>query len=165
MALYTSSKIKLFRVIYLIASAAICAYTVFLLTQNILSGIRNTLTFRDTVNLFALLFALLLESSIVLFIVRSLRSGVTILMKHLVFKPDGTPYRLGVVLCATGGIVFSALSVLVFISTYGADFLHPMLPQMQRFIADITMIFGVNLLFAFAYFLLFRHESGTFRLI
>ncbi len=165
MALYTSSKTKAFRLVYLMLSLAVCFYTAFLLAQNIISGIQNTLTFRDVVNMFALLFALLLETSIVLFIIRSLRSGLTILMKHLVFKSDGAPYRFGVILCAIGGIVFTGLSIFVFVSAYGTDYLNPILPQMQRFIADITMIFGVNLVFTFVYFLLFRHESGTFRII
>jgi len=35
----------------------------------------------------------------------------------------------------------------------------------QLFIADVTATLGVNLLFCFIYFLLFRHEAGTFELI
>lgn len=159
-----SVKIRIFRAVYLTVSILILCFTVYNLVQNILSGIHTSLPFKDMVNIFALLFALLFELSIVLFIVRSMRSQ-TLLMKHLVFKPDGTPFKLGVALVAAGGVILTALAAIVFASAFGSNFLAPMEKKMQFFIADVMMIFGINLLFTLFYFLTFRHESGTFEMI
>ena len=159
-----SVKIRIFRAVYLTVSVLILCFTVYNLAQNILSGIHTSLPFKDMINIFALLFALLFEFSIVLFIVRSMRSQ-TLLMKHLVFKPDGTPFKFGVALAAAGGVILTALAAVVFASAFGSDFLEPMERKMQLFIADVTLIFGMNLLFTLLYFIIFRHESGTFEMI
>lgn len=157
-------KIRVFRAIYLTISALVLCFTVYNLVRNILSGIHASLSFKEMVNIFALLFALLFEFSIVLFIIRSMRSQ-TLLMKHLVFKPDGTPFKLGVILVAAGGVILTALTVVILASAFGSNFLAPMEKKMQFFIADVMMIFGINLLFTLFYFLTFRHESGTFEMI
>lgn len=159
-----SVKIRVFRAVYLSISVLILCYTVYHLAQNILSGIHNSMTFKEMVNIFALLFALLFEFSIVLFIVSSMRSQ-TLLMKHLVFKPDGTPYKLGVVLVTVGGILLSSLAAVMFASAFGGNFLAPMEKKMQLFIANVMLIFGTNLLFTLFYFITFRHESGMFEMI
>ena len=159
-----SMKIRVFRAIYLTISALVLCFTVYNLVRNILSGIHASLSFKEMVNIFALLFALLFEFSIVLFIIRSMRSQ-TLLMKHLVFKPDGTPFKLGVILVAAGGVILTVLTVVIFASAFGSNFLAPMEKKMQFFIADVMMIFGINLLFTLFYFLTFRHESGTFEMI
>lgn len=159
-----SMKIRVFRAIYLTISALVLCFTVYNLVRNILSGIHASLSFKEMVNIFALLFALLFEFSIVLFIIRSMRSQ-TLLMKHLVFKPDGTPFKLGVILVAAGGVILTALTVVILASAFGSNFLAPMEKKMQFFIADVMMIFGINLLFTLFYFLTFRHESGTFEMI
>lgn len=160
----TFSKIKLFRIVYLIVSLVLCLYTAFLLIAGVVAGVRGEPDFKAIVNLFALLFALLFEVSIVLFIIRSMRSQ-TLLMKNLVFKPDGTPYRLGVGLVSGGAIVLTALGIFFLCSAYGWNVLPKMKQDMQLFIADVMLIFGINLDFTLAYFLLFRHESGTFQLL
>ena len=110
-----SMKIRVFRAIYLTISALVLCFTVYNLVRNILSGIHASLSFKEMVNIFALLFALLFEFSIVLFIIRSMRSQ-TLLMKHLVFKPDGTPFKLGVILVAAGGVILTALTVVILAS-------------------------------------------------
>ena len=86
-----SVKIRIFRAVYLTVSILILCFTVYNLVQNILSGIHTSLPFKDMVNIFALLFALLFELSIVLFIVRSMRSQ-TLFVDHRGFKPDGAPF-------------------------------------------------------------------------
>lgn len=164
MRVNTFTKIKIFRIFYLVISLALCAYTTFLLLSGIISNLHGALEFKDTVNLFALLFALLFECGIVMFIIRSMRSQ-TLLMKNLVFKQDGTPYRLGVVLVSVGGIVLSIVGILLLCSAYFWHLFPGMEKDMQLFIADVALIFGINLDFTLGYFLCFRHESGTFLLI
>lgn len=164
MRIRISGKIKIFRILYLAVSLSLCGYTAFLMAGNIISGFKSALSFKDVVNLFALLFAFLFETAIVLFIIRSLRSQ-TILMKNLVFKPDGTPFKMGVILVSCGGFFFTGLSALFFCSPYAGHFFDALERNMRLFIADVTLIFGANLLFTFAYFITFRHESGTFELI
>lgn len=161
---FSHSKIKLFRIIYLLVSLALCVFTTYLLLNGIFTNLHSELQFKSVVNLFALLFALLFEISIVLFIIRSMRSQ-TLLMKNLVFKPDGTPYRLGIWLVSVNGFVLSTIGIFFLCNAYLFGLLPKMAQESQLFIADVMLIFGVNLDFTFAYFLLFRHESGTFELI
>ena len=159
-----SGKIKVFRIVYLISSILILGFTGYIFTDGVISAVHNSLSFKKAVNLIALLLALLFEFGIILFIIRSLRSQ-TLLMKHLVFKADGTPFKLGVYLTAFGGLALTAVAVIAFSSAYGYDFLKPMEKSMQLFIGDVTLIFGANLLFTVIYFFVFRHDSGIFEMI
>ena len=139
-----SVKIRIFRAVYLTVSILILCFTVYNLVQNILSGIHTSLPFKDMVNIFALLFALLFE------------------------REDRVAASAGerrVALVAAGGVILTALAAIVFASAFGSNFLAPMEKKMQFFIADVMMIFGINLLFTLFYFLTFRHESGTFEMI
>lgn len=164
MKVNTFSKIGIFRIVYLVLSLAVCALTGYLLVDSIVSHLHRALDFKSTVNLFALLLALLFEAGIVMFIFRSMRSQ-TLLMKHLVFKADGTPYRPGVLSTALGGAAMTAIAVFFFLSAGVPSLLPEMERDMRLFIADVALIFALNLDATFAYFLLFRHESGTFALI
>lgn len=163
MRVNTFSKIVIFRIIYLVLSLAVCVLTGYLLVDSVVTHLHRALDFKATVNLFALLFALLFEAGIVMFILRSMRSQ-TLLMKHLVFKADGTPYRPGVISTALFGAAMTVAAVF-FLSAGALSLLPRMERAMQLFIGDVALIFALNLDATFSYFLLFRHESGTFALI
>jgi hypothetical protein len=161
----TSAKILAFRVIYLIITALILLYSLYLLLNNIAYVADKGMATNDIINIFATTFALMFETSIMLFIIRSMRSRQTLLMKNLVFKRDGKPYMPGVVGCAVGGILLLAASVVMLVAAYGNGMLEAMAVQIRLFIADVTLMLGTNLAASFVYFLLFRHESGSFEII
>lgn len=164
MKVYISSKIKAFRVCYLIVSLGICLFTGTILVENVRSGFQSSLSFNDVVRIISLLLSLLFEISIVLFIIRSMKSQ-TLLMKNLVFKPDGTPFKPGIVLVSSGGVLFTILSGMLLYSAYVGRTIYMFTTKAQIFIADVMLIFGINLLFSSVYYFAFRHESGTFELI
>ena len=159
LSLHTRS--RLFRWSYLTANGLLLAYGVYLLVAGILTGFREGLQFRQTVNLVALLAACLFEVGILLFIVRSLRTGMTLLMKHLVFKRDGTPYRLGIGLSLLGAVPLLLCGVMLLSGVW----LSAMEASMRRFVGFSALLAGVNLLFVFLFFVTFHHESGTFEII
>lgn len=158
-----TKKSLIFKIIYLIFSFAVEAYTIYLLISSIVMGFASGASFDDVVIMFATVFAALFEGSMIGFIIRSFKAP-TLLMKTLVFKFDGTPYIVGIVGVVCGAVVTLALAVLFFISAYGKSIID--IPfTAQCFIADVSTILGVNLSFVFAYFLTFKHESGSFAII
>lgn len=160
-----NNKITKFRLTYLIASLALCAYLTYQLISGIILDFQGTTDFQSIIDLFSLLFTLLFELSVVLFIIRSLRSHQTLLMKNLVFNRDGTPFRAGLTAICIGGLLLTALGIALLACVYSGNLLLDLERQTLLFIADVGLIFGVNLDFVLIYFLLFRHESGAFALI
>lgn len=113
----------------------------------------------------AVLICTLFVVAIGLFILRSISSRQTILMKNIVFKQDGSPFLPGVLITACAGAILCVLFVLMIISACRFNFFADMPKGAQLFIADVALSLGYNLIFCFIYFLVFRHESGTFMLI
>lgn len=165
MKVNTLTKINKFRLGYLLMSLALCGYMLYQLIASILSHLASSITFMDIINLFSILFALLFETGITLFVIRSLRSNQTLMMKSLVFNRDGTPFRPGVTFVALGGVIFTVAAVFFLGCACGWDLLSKMDQDMLLFIADVALVFSVNLDFTLVYFLLFRHEAGAFALI
>ncbi len=158
-----TKKSLIFKIIYLLFSIAIEAYTVYLLVSLIVAGFTSGTDFDSIIIMFATVFAALFEGSIIGFIIRSFKAP-TLLMKNLVFKYDGTPYIIGVVVVLCGAIITLALAVMFFVFAYVKSLIN--IPvSAQCFIADVFSILSINLFFVFAYFLTFRHESGSFAII
>ncbi len=154
-------RLKAFRISYLLVSLALAGGCIWLLGSEIVKGFREGLSFHAAVGLFGLVAVLLFESGILSFIVRSLRSGQTLMLKHLVFKADGTPYIFGLVLAAVGTALTLGFGLLILF----AGILPTLEHSPRMLIGDILVTLGTNLLFSVLYFFTFRHESGTFQLI
>jgi len=159
------NKITVFRLIYLLFTVLTFGFSVFLMVRDFAYGLKNQIDFNLIIDMVSVLFCGLFEISVALFIVRSLSSRQTLLIKNVVFKRDGSPFFAGVLFTVVSGTLLTALSVLMVISAAGANIFTKMIIGAQLFIADVTATLGVNLLFCFIYFLLFRHEAGTFELI
>ena len=156
-------KATVFKVIFFSFSLLVCLYTAYLLIEHLVYGFKSGVNFDDCVILIATLFALLFEGSIAGFAVRSFKNP-TILMKNLVFKNDGSPYLTGLLAVAIGAVLALAAGITCFISAYFHSLVE--LPtRAQTFIFDICLIVFVNLSFTTAYFVTFRHESGSFAII
>ncbi len=158
-----SKKSLAFKIVYLIFSLATEAYTIYLLISMIIGGFDAGASFDDVVIMFTTVFAALFEGSMVGFVIRSFKAP-TLLMKNLVFKFDGTPYVVGIVSVLCGALITLGLAILFFISAYVKSLMDIPLSA-QLFIADVSTILCVNLSFVFAYFLTFRHESGSFTIL
>lgn len=163
MKIRTFQKIKIFRIVYLVASILLAAFSAAILAKCIVDGFQ-TLDFDLVVNMFATTVAMLFEIAIIFFAARSLRTHTTILMKSLVFKQDGKPYLFGVVASFAGSIIFAAISVLLLIAPQ-LGWLASMKTTMRLFVADVTLILAKNLCFTQLYFWIFRREAGTLSLI
>lgn len=161
MRLPLSKRSRLFRLSYLVATVALLGYAGFLLYDGIATGFAEGLSFQRAVNLVALLAAALFEVGILLFIIRSLRTGQTLLMKHLVFKADGTPYRLGILLSVCAALPLLLCGIML----VSGAWLSFMEASLRQFVGTAALIAGVNLLFVFLFFVTFHHESGTFEII
>lgn len=158
-----ATKGKIFKIIYLVFSVLVAAYTAYLLIANLVSGIKTGISFDETIILLAVLLALLFEGSIAGFVIRSFNAP-TLLMKNLVFKNDGTPYWAGFIGITVAAVVFLALAVVVFVSAYVVNFIG-MDKQSLCFMLSFLLIVGVNFAFTTIYFLTFRHEAGSFAII
>ncbi len=156
-------KAIVFKILYLVCSAAVVAYTAYIFIENLAHGIRASLTLDDIVLLISSLISMLFEGAIMGFIVRSFKLP-TILMKNLVFKNDGEPYVPGIVLVSVGIAITLAMSVVFFVSAFVTNFVSMSL-RAQYFILDVGLTLLVNLLFTLIYFFVFRHESGSFAII
>lgn len=156
-------KATVFKSIYLILSIAVFCYSAYLLIDYIVYGFKEGLEFDDCIMLISSVVALLFEGSIIGFIIRSFKAP-TILMKNLVFKYDGTPYLVGIILVLVGVLLSAALSIVFLISAYFHKFID-LYVRAQCFILSVGLILFVNMLFTEIYFLTFRHESGTFEII
>lgn len=154
-------RLKAFRISYLSVSLLATMYSVYLLVDGIITGLEEGIAFRGIVGLIALAAVALFQTGIVSFIIRSLRTGQTLLMKHLVFKNDGRPYYFGLILAAVSSAVTLVLAVLLFVALL---FPH-MDGNMRLLVADIMLTFGLNLAFTVVFYFTFKHESGTFELI
>ena len=139
------------------------AYTIYIFFENIINGLNNGLSFDDIIMLISTLISLLFEGSIIWFIILSFKQP-TILMKNLVFKNDGTPYKPGIALVCAGILLTLALSAVMFVSAYIVEFIEIPI-RAQYFIFDVGLTLCVNLSFTLAYFFTYRHESGTFAII
>lgn len=159
------NKIKSFRISYLLVSLVVCGFVAVQLMAGIVSSFRGNVDFSMIIDLFCLLFALLFEVGILLFIIRSLRSHQTLMMKNLVFKIDGTPFRPGVISAAVGGSITTIAAVFFLCCGYGLDIFPNLSHLTTMFIASVSLIFAVNLDFLLVYFLLLRHEASAFALI
>ena len=161
MAKTLTFRLKAYRISYLVFSLIMVAFTIFLIASNIIEGINNGLQFDKALDLFTLVAVGLFESGIIAFIIRSLRGGQTILIKHLVFKPDGKPYKFGIILVAVGAVLTLVLGILLATKA--------MVPDMEfgarMLVVDILFTVFVNLFFVDLYAWVFRHESGTFQII
>ncbi len=158
-----SKKTLAFKIVYLIFSLLVEAYTLYLLISLIVGGFKSGTNFDDAIIMVTTVVAALFEGSIIGFVIRSFKAP-TILMKNLVFKYDGTPYVVGIVGVLCGAVVTLALAILFFISAYVKSILN--IPHSaQLFIADVSTILAVNLSFVLVYFLTFRHEAGSFEII
>lgn len=156
-------KAIVFKILYLLFSVAVLAYSAYIFLENLLNGFSANLTFDDIILLIATLFAILFEGSIIGFIIRSFKLP-TILMKNLVFKNDGTPYKPGIALLSVGTVVMLALTAVFFVSSYVVT-LFDMPQRAQYFILDVGLTLFVNFAFSLVYFFVFRHESGSFAII
>ena len=152
-----------FKIIYLIFSALTIAYTVYIFFENLINGVRNGLTFDDIILLISTLISTLFEGAIIYFIIRSFKEP-TLLMKSLVFKNDGAPYKPGIILVSIGIALALATSVVMFVSAYVVELLQIPI-RAQRFILDVGLTLFVNLYFVLAYFFTYRHEAGSFAII
>lgn len=159
------NKIAVFRLIYLLFTILAFGFSAFILVKDFAYGLKNQMDFDLTINMVSVLFCGLFEVAIGLFIIRSMKSRQTLLMKNIVFKRDGSPFFAGAVFTAITGVLLIALSILMIISVTGVNIFTKMPVNAQLFIADVTFTLGINLIFCFIYFLTFRHESGTFELI
>lgn len=159
----TRKKSLTFKIVYLVLSVAVEAYCLYLLIERLVHGIEQQLVFDDIVLLIATLVAVLFEGSIIGFIVRSFKFP-TLLMKNLVFKNDGTPYLPGLIIVCIGVVLSLAACIAVAISAFATDWIKISLPA-QRYILAVGAIVLVNLGFTLAYFITFRHESGSFAII
>lgn len=157
------TKAMVFKIIYLVATIAVICFAIYLLIDYIVYGFKYQLDLDDCFVLVASTVSVLFEGSIAGFIVRSFRAP-TILMKNLVFKDDGRPYPIGILLVLVGALLSCALAVVFLVSAYGSSIINIAL-RIQRFIASVGLILFVNLLFTDIYFVTFRHESGTFTII
>ncbi len=156
-------KAIVFKILYLLFSVAVLAYSAYIFLENLLNGFSANLTFDDIILLIATLFAILFEGSIIGFIIRSFKLP-TILMKNLVFKNDGTPYKPGIALVSIGVVFALALTTVFFLSA----FIIPIVKmpfRAQWFLLDVGLIMLVNFLFTLLFFFVFRHESGSFSII
>lgn len=156
-----SFRLKAYRISYLVASLLTVAFTCYLIVSNVVDGIENGLQFQKAIDLFTLVALGLFESGIIAFIIRSLKGGQTLLIKHLVFKNDGTPYLFGIVLAGVGAVITLVLGVLLATCV--------IVPKMEfgarMLVVDIMFTVFINLLFVDLYAWMFRHESGTFQII
>ncbi len=157
-----SKKSLAFKIVYLLCSLAVLGYTIYLFISHLIYCFGAELNFDDLIILFATLFAVLFEISIIGFIVRSFKLP-TILMKNLVFKWDGTPYLPGILGVLAGVVICGAMFVIFAISAYGTFIKLPQ--KVLYFITDVFLIMFHNLLFVEIYFITFRHESGSFTVI
>ncbi len=160
----TAKRIKVFRILYLICSLCITAFGAYVLTLCLIDGINNGVTFDLAINMVSVTVCILFEVAIVFFIIRSLRTHITLLMKNLVFKQDGTPYPFGIIASAIGSGLFIVATILLFIAP-ALNWLSAMATPLRLFIADVTLTMAANLGFTQAYFWSFRRESGTFEII
>ena len=152
-----------FKILYLIFSALVIVYTAYIFFANIANGIKIGLTFDDIILLIATLVCILFEGAIIWFIIRSFKEP-TILMKNLVFKNDGTPYKPGIALVCVGIALSLAMTVAMFISAYFVELIKIPI-RAQYFILAVGLTLFVNLSFVLAYFFTYRHESGSFAII
>lgn len=162
--MYKSKKPYIFKTVYLLLSLPVTFFCLYLLWDYLKLGFAGQITFDDIVNMLTILLALLFEGAIIGFIIRSYRHP-TILMKNLVFKQDGTPFRPGLIITATGSVLTGATCAVMF---YYAtqDRIEPLLSaRTLLFIGAMMWIMFHNLLFTVAYFFTFRHEAGTFEAI
>lgn len=161
MSLPLSKRIKSFRLCYLSATLLTLLFTLLLIALSIQRGIEEGLRFKDAVRLFALTALLLFQGGIVSFIIRSLRCGQTLLMKHLVFKGDGSPYPFGIALAASVCLATLCLAILLF-----SSLLLPAMELFSRlFVGGCLLSVGMQLLFVCLYFVCFRYEAGSFTII
>ena len=156
-------KSVVFKILYLIFSALVIGYTAFIFFANIVNGINVGLTFDDIILLIATLVCILFEGAIIWFIIRSFKEP-TILMKNLVFKNDGTPYKPGIALVCVGIALSLAMSATMFVSAYVVALIQIPI-RAQYFILAVGLTLLVNLAFVLAYFFTYRHESGSFAII
>lgn len=156
-------KTLIFKIAFLVCSLLAIAYTTYIFFENIVNGVKNGLSFDDIILLIATLFCLLFEGSIIGFIVRSFKQP-TILMKNLVFKNDGTPYKPGIAMICIGIALTLAMTAVFLTSAYIRP-LFDMPKRAQYFILDVGLTLLVNFAFTMIYFFTFRHESGSFALI
>ena len=161
MAKTLTFRLKAYRISYLVFSLIIVAFTIFLIVTNIIDGINNGLQFDKALDLFTFVALGLFESGIISFIIRSLRGGQTLLIKHLVFKRDGTPYIFGIVLVAVGALLTLVLGILLATKVMAPS----MVLSSRMLVIDILFTVFVNLFFVDLYAWVFRHESGTFQII
>ena len=133
----------------------------FLIVKALAEGIKNGLAFDRALDLFTIVLLLLFESGIIAFIIRSLRGGQTILIKHLVFQRDGKPYVFGIALVTGGAVLMLTLVILLLTNVLAPN----MDWSVRTMIVDIMLTVFINLFFVDLYALVFRHESGTFQII
>ena len=152
-----------FKVLYLIFSALTIGYTVYIFFENLIHGINDGLIFDDIILLISTLVAALFEGAIIWFIIRSFKEP-TLLMKNLVFKNDGTPYKPGIAIVCVGIVLTIALIAVAFVSAYVVELIK--IPtRAQYFLLDVGLTLFVNLSFVLAYFFTYRHEAGSFAII
>ena len=159
----TPKKAIIFKILYLVFSVLTIAYAAYIFFENLLGGINDGLTFDDIILLIATLVSMLFEGAIIWFIIRSFKEP-TVLMKNLVFKNDGTPYKPGIVIVCVGIAISLAMTVVMFVSAYVVELIK--IPvRAQYFILNVGLTLFVNLAFVLAYFFTYRHESGSFAII
>lgn len=162
--MYHSQKPYVFKTVYFLLSLPVLGWCGYLLIQYIARGFHSGASFDDIIDMITLLVAILFEGAIMGFILRSYRNP-TILMKNLVFKADGTPFRPGLIMVSVGTVLFGgALGVLVY-STAAGGILEALPLQVRCFLIGLVWIAFHNLLFTLLYFPVFRHEAGTFETI
>lgn len=157
-------KIQIFRLTYLICSVALAAFLLFLFGRALVLAFKNGVMLDGTVRLVALLLCALFQIAIIMFIVRSMRFGITLLMKNIVFKQDGTPFWAGVLFSAIVSVLLVGVGVTLLVSVFGNNFFGIDV-AVQLLFSAVVLTLGVNLAFCFAYFVTFRHESGSFEII
>ncbi len=159
-----SVKRTVYKTAYLVCSLGVLAYGAAFLVRGLLRGFAGGLAFSDLVDLFARVFALLFEGTVIGFIIRSYRRP-TVLIKNLVFKPDGSVYRPGLFLVCAGTVLMGASAGAFLWSAHVRDLFPALTATMQSFIAAVSLIMLVNLLFAVLFYFVFRREAGVFDII
>lgn len=162
--MYKSKKPYIFKTIYLLLSFPVAFYCIYLLWDYLKLGFAGQISFDDIVNMLTILLALLFEGAIIGFIIRSYRNP-TILMKNLVFKQDGTPFRPGLIITTAGSVLTGAACAAGFYLGAQGGINQVISARTLFFIAAMMWIMFHNLLFTVAYFFTFRHEAGTFEAI
>lgn len=164
MYLPLNKKRIIYKLFFLLCSLAVFLYVTAFIAAAVQSGFKGTAVFSELIDTVAAVFALLFEGTVIVFILRSFKLP-TVLIKNIVFRRDGTINRPGFIFSAAGAAISAAASG-VFLYSAHIKSIIPMLTFLtQMFIAGVSLIMFVNLLFVVSFYFVFRHEASVFDII